>query len=329
MINAKSTNYQISVPTYKNEKMITLKQFKPDEYFIWKIQAEATFRVHGFLEIIKGVEKHPVNKESETGDTEMTMNEAEADQILEYERRHDRAYQALINCLETADAIKVYTLKSAHEIWRRLEQEYGQISEIRRTTALHELYSLRKDKATSMDDHIRTFTRLQTMADYHRPATNPPMNKEDINLIFMTSLGDKWKVYRRAMGTRVTAMTTAQLFAEIRALEIQDKGDEEEEKPAGGALTTKGQHPGAGRTKKKHKSGKPYDKNDKNKIKKKWHPGMKGYKKCDFCDKEGHLEAECFKKNRRDNNNSSNSNNSTNKNGLILLNGQEPEIQRH
>jgi len=34
-----------------------------------------------------------------------------------------------------------------------------------------------------MDDHIRTFTRLQTMADYHRPATNPPMNKEDINLI--------------------------------------------------------------------------------------------------------------------------------------------------
>jgi hypothetical protein len=73
---------------------------------------------------------------------------------------------------------EVYTLKSAHEIRMRLEQEYGQISEIRRTTALHERYSLRKDKATSMDDHIRTFTKLQTMADYHRSATNPPLNKE-------------------------------------------------------------------------------------------------------------------------------------------------------
>jgi hypothetical protein len=114
-----------------------------------------------------------------------------------------------------------------------LEQEYGQISEIRRTTARHELYFLRKDRTTSMDDYIRMFTRLQTMADYHRPATNPPMNKEDINLIFMTSLRDKWKVYRQAMGTRVTAMTTAQLFVEMGALEIQDKGDEKEEKPAG------------------------------------------------------------------------------------------------
>jgi len=102
--------------THKNEKTVTLKQFKPYEYLIWKIQAEATFRVHGLLDIIKGVEKHLVNKESENSDTEMTINEAEADQILEYQRRHNRAYQALINCLETADAIKVYTLKSAHEI---------------------------------------------------------------------------------------------------------------------------------------------------------------------------------------------------------------------
>jgi len=35
-----------------------------------------------------------------------------------------------------------------------------------------------KTKPPSMDDHIRTFTRLQTMADYHRPATNPPLKKE-------------------------------------------------------------------------------------------------------------------------------------------------------
>jgi gag-polypeptide of LTR copia-type len=297
---------------HKNEKTITLKQFQPDGYLIWKMQAEATFRVHGLLEIIKGTEKHPVNKESENGgDTEMAMTEAEIDQIHEYERRHDRAYQALINSLDTADAIKVYTLTSAHEIWMRLEQEYGQISEIRRTTALHELYSLRKDQATSMDDHIRKFTKLQMMADYHRPPTNPPMNREDINLIFMTSLGDKWKVYRQAMGTRVTAMTTAQLFAEIRALETEDKGDEKEEKPAGEVLMTKGQHPGAGRTKQKHRNGKPYDRNNK-KGKKRWHPGMKGYKKCDFCEKEGHLEADCFKKRCQDNNNSSNHNSSKN-----------------
>jgi hypothetical protein len=31
---------------------------------------------------------------------------------------------------------------------------------------------------------------------------------------------------------------------------------------------------------------------------KKWSPGMKGYKKCEFCGKEGHIEQECFKKQR-------------------------------
>jgi hypothetical protein len=50
------------------------------------------------------------------GDTEMAMTEAEIDQIHKFERRHDHAYQALINSVDTADAIKVYTLTSAHEI---------------------------------------------------------------------------------------------------------------------------------------------------------------------------------------------------------------------
>ena len=281
----------------KVEKTVTLKPFKSDEYLIWRVQAEATFRVHGLLEIIKGEEIRPT--EEYTGDASSSVSEsADKNRILHYEQRHNRAYQALINCLETPEAIKVYSLNSAHAVWKRLEEEYGQISEIRRTTALQDLYSLRKNPSDSMEEHIRNFTRLQTLADYHRPAQNRPMDKEDINLLFLTTLGDEYKVYRQAMGTRVTAMTTAQLFAEFRALEMVDAN----EKTNGNGttnqvLTLRGQSsgPGPGRQKQKHFNGKPYDKNKKGKGFKKWNSSMPGYKKCNCCGKEGHLESECFR----------------------------------
>ena len=249
---------------------------------------------------MKGTENHPSASVSilENGDTTITTGDKQIESILDFERRHDRVYQALINCLETTKAIKIYTLTNVHEIWKRLQEEYGQISDIKRNTALSELHSLRKESATSMEEHIRTFTKLQTLVDYHKPPTSAPMTKDDVNMIFMMSLGHDWKLYHLGMSTRITVMTTAQLFAEMRSLEMVNQKDEDPDKTAGKVLNTHGKHPGARREKRKHKNEKPYDKNQNKNKNKKWHPGMKGYKKCDYCDKEGHLEADCFKKKR-------------------------------
>jgi len=63
--NQQTTQFRMSMQ--KNEKSVTLKPFKPDEYLIWKIQDEATFRIHGLLDIVKGTEKHPSASGSDPG----------------------------------------------------------------------------------------------------------------------------------------------------------------------------------------------------------------------------------------------------------------------
>ena len=56
----------------------------------------------------------------------------------------DLARQALLACLETAELTKVYQLQSAHEIWARLAEEYGPLSDVRRAQAEGAFYSLQK-----------------------------------------------------------------------------------------------------------------------------------------------------------------------------------------
>ena len=120
----------------KIEKIVNLKTFKPDEYLIWKAQTEATFRVHGLLQLVKGEEQHPhPNADDTSMQTDDTDNDSELSeqikrQILMFEKRQGLAYQALINCLDAPEAIKVYNLDTASAIWKRLEEEYGQTSEL-------------------------------------------------------------------------------------------------------------------------------------------------------------------------------------------------------
>ena len=69
---------------------------------------------------------------------------AQRKSIEKWQYHHDLAHQALLACLRFAELTKVYQLKSAHEIWKRLADEYGPISDIRRAQASSKFYSLQK-----------------------------------------------------------------------------------------------------------------------------------------------------------------------------------------
>jgi hypothetical protein len=55
--------------------------------------------------------------------------------ITDWEARHDLARYPFLTCLEPEELIKVYLLQTAQEIWARLSDEYGQISDLKHTKA--------------------------------------------------------------------------------------------------------------------------------------------------------------------------------------------------
>src|SRR5437667_10599273 len=95
------------------------------------------------------------------------INVALRARINDWNRRHVCAREALLKCLNSADLMKVYSVReSASAIWTRLHEEYGQILDLEYIRAEYKDHMLRKAPETSMDDHINQFTRLRQEVDY-------------------------------------------------------------------------------------------------------------------------------------------------------------------
>ena len=208
----------------RSEKTIKLTALKPSEYHLWACQSEATFRVYGVLDIVLG--RNPKPAVSEQATTQATDESSDQDaavqalapisaaqrrSITKWQQQDDLARQALLACLQTAELTKVYQLQSAHEIWARLAEEYGPVSDIRRAQAEGAFYSLQKKDETSMQDHINEFTRLQQEVDYHR-GTIPALSFVQINLTFLRSLGRSWAGFQQSMSPRIHTIKPATLF---------------------------------------------------------------------------------------------------------------------
>jgi hypothetical protein len=137
-------------------KTIKLNKLKADEYRLWVMQAEATFDVHGCLDIILGKELKPFNEASaEDEDTELFSIHL-ADKA--WLSRHAFAREALLKALETTDLLKVFPVRdSAPAIWSCLRDEYGKSLDFEYICINSEFQSFRKDLKTSMNDHIDEF----------------------------------------------------------------------------------------------------------------------------------------------------------------------------
>jgi hypothetical protein len=105
----------------------------------------------------------------------------------------------------------------AHEIWPRLNDEYGKISELKRAQLNASLRSLRKSPETKIRDHVDEFERIQREIEFHSEAMSPT----DVNIAFLISLGDSetWKNYRNSNLHRAINMKTADLLAEVTLID--------------------------------------------------------------------------------------------------------------
>jgi hypothetical protein len=280
----------------RSEKTINLTALKPSEYHLWACQSEATFRVYGVLDIVLGRNPKPaVSEQATTQATDELSDQDAAVQALapisaaqrrsieKWQQQDDLARQALLACLETAELTKVYQLQSAHEIWARLAEEYGPVSDIRRAQAEGAFYSLRKQHETSMQDHINEFTRLQQEVDYHR-GTIPALSSVQINLTFLRSLGRSWASFQQSMGPRIHTIKPATLFAEVLAFQLQNP-DKDETEYSAKVYTAR-----YDRFYRPHNRPHPYSKPIN------YNPS----EFCTFCKRKGHLIEGCLKKLWRD-----------------------------
>ena len=76
--------------------------------------------------------------------------------IVDWERRHKLAKEALSCALKPAQLFRVAHLEKAAEIWKRLF-EYGKISELKRAQLNTKLGSIQKSVNISMQKHIDDF----------------------------------------------------------------------------------------------------------------------------------------------------------------------------
>src|SRR5437762_5178177 len=193
----------------KQRTIVLTKLEDPTHYRLWRVATEATFDVYNVLNIVLGTEPKPISLDSSSEISEAII----ADEIADWERRHKLAREALYSSLKPAQLIRVAHLQSAHEIWQRLADEYGRISELKLAQLHTKLRSLRKSSSLSMQAHVDEFERIQKEIEFHSESLKP----QDINIAFLLSLGDSetWKNFRNSNLHRAVKLKPSDLFAEV------------------------------------------------------------------------------------------------------------------
>jgi len=282
----------------RRDKTITLTKLKPQEYRLWVITARATFDVYGVLDIVEGREPDPtpVNPDGAPG----AINTQHRSKIQKWKRNHGLAREALLKALEPAELLKVGPVQgSAPEIWNRLEKEYGQVIRTEYVRALRAFYSYEKDDKTSMEDHINRFEKLLQDVEYTKPPTFQPRDRGEVNMAFMSTLGENWKTFLQAKGSEIDTMDMAVLYAEVRTSKLSRSGTQTTippQPPEAKALSTQfqgnrrgrgggnsGYQRGRGRGRGRGGIGKRYSR-----------PEFDPNKYCTRCEKQGHDITACW-----------------------------------
>ena len=173
----------------------------------------STFKVQNLTTIVLGEEAKP------TFDDEV-LSSQQRKALKSWNKRHDIAENALLSCLDRSERNKTYECKSAAEIWKGLQNEYGKKSDILWADAFTTLVGLQRDASISVDKHIERFVKLERQINGNAPANQAPLPNAMVNLMFIHSLGSDWTYFQKALGDRVHTMMSADLYAKVS---VQDK----------------------------------------------------------------------------------------------------------
>ena len=77
-----------------------------------------------------------------------------------------------------------------------------------------------------MNAHITHFNELLQELEYNKPTSIPALQDEAVNLQFLQLLGNDrdWELFALAKGDSIRSLSTAELLAEVRALDARRTG---------------------------------------------------------------------------------------------------------
>jgi hypothetical protein len=271
-------NHQKTIPLTKLDDT--------SHYRLWRVATEATFDVYNVLGIVNGAEPRPTA----------------AGRIPDWNRRHKLAREALFTSLRPAQLNRVSTLQSAKEIWDRLADEYGKVSELKRAQLNAKLSSLRKSPQTSMRNHIDEFENIIREIEFH----SAPIPSTDANVAFLVSLGDTetWKNYRNSNIHRAITMKTTDLLAEVTLIDDTLPTNSYYEDQANalsvafrGGYKPHREHRGSYHGYGRREQTAPYERqtapNERQNVARNEHYAYDSEKYCMGCKKQGHDHEEC------------------------------------
>lgn len=293
LLNARLASLaSLSQCTHNERKLAATKdhhaqETQPEAYLFWVSAASATLQVTKGLDIVLGHESRP--------ETPANPTPAQRRDLADRDQRHAPARVALLNALEESELIKVYELDNANAIWNRLADEFGLISDLQYPRAEANFRAFQKAPNTSLKDHINKFSKLREARDFYAPAGTPPLSRAQVNLAFLTSLGDQWKLFHQALGNAAYTMKTGELFARVQAMDESTPKNSSPNTQAQ-ALSSRIKGHGGHKQKGKHRF-KPYNKSKKTKSSDDASKPAKNEKDtCNYCKQPGHFIKDCLKR---------------------------------
>ena len=210
--------------TESKVKTIKLTVFDGKDYHVWADKTRRTFSVYEVWDVVSGRSIRPstLNAEGESEEEAFELNLIE--QINEWDHKNDLAAEALVTCLDSNVARLVTELTSAQEIWERLKERFGHVSGMKRIAAERTLHEFKKDSYPnmSMKDYITKFSGLVAELKQLKPAKSEEERKtqtEDVNILFLGNLGEKWQTFHQSVLRDVETMQTEDLYAQVLAFE--------------------------------------------------------------------------------------------------------------
>jgi hypothetical protein len=117
----------------RTPKTIILKPLEPENYRYWVSQVSTIFTCNNYLELVKG------NKSNPTPADGIVINANLHKLITSWETRQALSREALLNAVPKNILVKIHQLPTANDIWVRLADEYGVLSDLKYSKAETEL----------------------------------------------------------------------------------------------------------------------------------------------------------------------------------------------
>ncbi|KMQ88628.1 retrovirus-related pol polyprotein from transposon tnt 1-94 [Lasius niger] len=280
-----------------------IEMLNRNNYDTWSIQVEALLIKSDLWEYASG---RKVKPEVRQGD-QQAAQQAALDAWIAQDRK---AKSDLILAISPSELTQVRGCETSREIWTKLENIYASKGPARKANLLKQLILQKLPDNGDVREHLSHFFDIVDKLS----AMNIEINGDLLTIMLLYSLPDSFENFRCAIETRDTLPDAESL--KVKILEENDarvrKSSQLEPNAMYVRSNSKGKPPNKGKTETSD------TKANKKKV----------TYKCNYCQKKGHKESECFTKKKDKENKSSKDQNANHVDESFFINSPKAEAGR-